>query len=369
MTITESKAARDARHSEPPRTFGRLLDDVRIRLDVALPQWLAPRIDAADAVSEEVGAAASAVRDLTLRGGKRLRAALVAVGYATATEGNDEQGLRDCESAMLAVELLQTYLLIHDDWMDGDAVRRGGPAVHVILRERLGSSQAGDSAAVLAGDLAAAYAQEALLESPLCADHVLRAARAFAQTQNDVVRGQLSELRAAVRTGPMPSVETTHALKTASYTVTGPLVLGATLAGGDPSLTSALERFGRPLGIAFQLRDDILGTFGDPVATGKPVWNDIRQGKRTALIAELEQDPAARGRLARVFGSYDADDVDVEALVSFMKESGAVARVEARAQACAEEARRVLEELTPRISPLARSWFDGATMALVERRA
>src|SRR5690606_24818799 len=99
-----------------------------------------------------------------------------------------------CEPAMVAVELLQAYLLIHDDWMDDDDVRRGGPAVHVVLREKLGSRSLGDAAAVLAGDLASGFAQEALLETELPPAHVLRASRAFTRIQVEVVTGQLAEM-------------------------------------------------------------------------------------------------------------------------------------------------------------------------------
>src|SRR5439155_16250107 len=128
-------------------------------------------------LSAEASAAAEAAAALSLRGGKRMRAALVGASYVAC--GGD--GFRRVEHAMIAVELLQTYLLIHDDWMDDDDVRRGGPSVHVLLRERLGSARLGDAAAVLAGDLACGWSQQALLDSPLAAAHVLRAAQAFAR--------------------------------------------------------------------------------------------------------------------------------------------------------------------------------------------
>jgi geranylgeranyl diphosphate synthase type I len=341
--------------------FRALLADVRVRVDERLVQWLRPRVTSAAQISAEVGAAAEAVSELTLRGGKRMRAALVAAGFEA--RGPTAEHGSVCEPAMLAVELLQTYLLIHDDWMDDDDVRRGGPSVHVQLRKRLGSRALGDAAAILAGDLASGYAQEALLETNLPADRVLRAARVFARIQVEVVSGQLAEMTA---TGAdAPSVETIHALKTASYTVTGPLLLGAALAGADDARSAALERFGRPLGVAFQLRDDLLGTFGDSATMGKPVGNDIRQGKRTALVAELRGDPRAEGLLARVLGRADATAKDVEAVVRAMEETGARARVEARLRALCDQARRALDAIAP--SPTGRIWLEGAVAALGER--
>lgn len=273
--------------------------------------------------------------------------------------------------AMLAVELLQTYLLIHDDWMDDDNVRRGGPSVHVALGERLGGKRLGDAAAVLAGDLACGYAQDALLESTLPAERVLGAARAFARIQEDVVTGQLAEMAAAGTNGKgaAPSVETIHELKTASYTVTGPLALGANLAGASASRVAELARYGRPLGIAFQLRDDLLGTFGDTSATGKPVGNDIRQGKRTALVSEMRGDAKAEALLTRVLGREDASDADVADVVEAMVSTGAKARVEARVAELLGEARGALAAMNLANDSPAKLWLAGAVRALGERSA
>jgi geranylgeranyl diphosphate synthase type I len=232
-----------------------------------------------------------------------------------------------------------------------------------VLRERLGSKRLGDAAAVLAGDLACGYAQDALLESALPAERVLAAARAFARIQEEVVTGQLAEMSA------VPSVEVIHALKTASYTVTGPLALGAHLAGASSGRVAQLARYGRPLGIAFQLRDDLLGTFGDPSATGKPVGNDIRQGKRTALVAEMRADAASEPLLARVLGNAAASDRDVAEVVRAMETSGAKARVEARVAELLAEARAALESMELAQGSRGKSWLAGAVRALGERSA
>ena len=348
--------------SDEDVTFAALLDRVRKHVDGALAVWLTPRVAAASAVSTEVGAAAEAVQGLALRGGKRMRAALVGAAFVACGE-QGAQSAHDwarVERAMIAIELLQVYLLIHDDWMDDDDVRRGGPAVHVLLRERLGSKRLGDAAAILAGDLASGYAQDALLESDFPAERVLAAARAFARIQEEVVTGQLAEMSTHA------SVEVIHALKTASYTVTGPLALGACLAGASEARVAQLARYGRPLGIAFQLRDDLLGVFGDPSATGKPVWNDIRQGKRTALVAELRGDASAEALLAKAFGKADATDADLEAVVRAMETSGAKARVEARVEELLAEARVALER-AKLPSTQGRRWLAGAIRALGER--
>ncbi len=339
--------------------FGALLGNVREVVETELGTWLAPKVISARAVSAEVGAAAESIERLALRGGKRMRAGLVAAAHEAA--GGD---WRQATHAMLAMELLQVYLLVHDDWMDDDAVRRGGPAVHVALREALGDLRMGDAAAVLAGDLASGYAQEVMTESALPADRVLRAVRAFAEIQEEVVVGQLSEMRArpngTLGKTKAVGVEQVHALKTASYTTKGPVKLGAILAGASQEAVAAFERFGRPIGVALQLRDDLLGVFGDPSATGKPVWNDLRQGKRTALVEELENEP----KIASVLGRLDATDAELEDVVRFMESSGARARVEARVKSLCEEARTALGSFA---MPGGTETLESAIQALGER--
>lgn len=351
----------------PAGTFAELLSGVRAHVDVALAKWLAPRVAIAADVSAEVGAAAECVQGLAVRGGKRMRAALVAASYVACTEASRRDGAETdwapVSHAMIAVELLQVYLLVHDDWMDDDDVRRGGPAVHVQLRERLGSKRQGDAAAILAGDLACGYSQSALLESPLPAERVLAAAKAFARIQEEVVTGQLAEM------SEKPSVEVIHALKTASYTVTGPLAIGAHLAGASESQVAQLARYGRPLGIAFQLRDDLLGTFGDTTATGKPVGNDIRQGKRTALVAELRGNTQAEALLSRALGRADASDADIAEVVRMMDTSGARARVEARVTELLGETRAALGAMGFAEGSAGERWLAGAVRALGERSA
>jgi geranylgeranyl diphosphate synthase type I len=265
--------------------------------------------------------------------------------------------------AGVALELLQTYLLIHDDWMDGDEVRRGGPSVHAMLRDRFASRRDGDAAAVLAGDLAAAFAQEALLAAPAPAARLAQAARVFARMQADVVRGQVIDLRASA--ADAEAVEAMHDLKTGSYTVRGPVVLGAVLAGAASDRVEALERFATPLGVAFQLRDDVLGTFGDPRATGKPAGSDLRQGKRTALVVEAERDAEARRLLPRVLGVVDASDDEVDAVVRRMEASGAKARIEGRIAALMAESRAALERVA--LEPHAREVLAHAVTALGTR--
>jgi geranylgeranyl diphosphate synthase type I len=164
--------------------------------------------------------------------------------------------------------------------------------------------------------------------------------------------------------GKAEDVEAMHDLKTGSYTVRGPLLLGAALAGAPHALRAGLERFAAPIGIAFQLRDDLLGTFGDPAETGKPVGNDLVAGKRTALVAEAhrlasEQELSA---LVRVLGRADASLAEIRAATGALVSSGARRAVEDRLHALCDEAEAISAELG--VSAAGRALLVGAVGAL-----
>jgi geranylgeranyl diphosphate synthase type I len=190
---------------------------------------------------------------------------------------------------------------------------------------------------------------------------LLDAAREFARVQREVTLGQMIDLVG----GRAASLEVTYTLKTSSYTVRGPLLLGAALAGAPAGTRAALERHARPLGIAFQLRDDLLGAFGDPKVTGKPVGADLRRGKRTALVVEMENDQHGNHLLERVLGVSDAPEEELVALCRRMVESGARARVEARVATLLEEAMGALED--PAVPVALRHVLSGAAVALGHR--
>ena len=358
--VGPSSAASDSAASA---NFAAFAGRVREHVDAELASFVALRVAAARMHGGDVKIVVDALAALATRGGKRIRPVLLAASYeACGGEGGAERVVR----AGLALELLQAYLLIHDDWMDDDLVRRGGPSVHAMLRTAFGSIKGGDSAAILAGDCASALAQETLLSLPLPAERVLEAARLFARIQEDVVYGQLLDLRAGAN--PQEAhTEAMHDLKTGSYTVRGPIALGAILAGASPELLRSLAAYARPLGVAFQLRDDLLGTFGVAKTMGKSASSDLRQGKRTALVCELANDAEAQRLLARVLGVEDAPDVEVEALVTRMVTSGAKQRVEARLDALLAEATTALNAVP--LDGSARQILLGSVLALGNRES
>ena len=267
-----------------------------------------------------------------------------------------------------AIELLQTYLLVHDDWMDQDALRRGAPTAHTTLSRTFASERLGAASAVLAGDYASALAHRALVSDDLPAAGILRAVRVFAEMHEKVVLGQgmdvLSSVASSVR-APVP-VETVHAYKTATYTVAGPLAMGVALAQGDERDLERVHHVGMLAGIAFQLQDDILGTFGDPSITGKDVLSDLRQGKRTSLLFELGQGPnAPTDLLARIYEMNGTTEGDLATVRDLLETSGAKERVLARIQVLVKDAWTHASMLPWSTEPM--SALKQALVALTER--
>ncbi|MFG2807469.1 polyprenyl synthetase family protein [Streptomyces massasporeus] len=273
------------------------------------------------------------------RGGKRLRTAFVWCGWRAAGGSGDVNAVLRTGAAL---ELLQACALIHDDVMDGSPLRRGAPAMHVDFARghragRAGGSAEsfGTSAAVLAGDLALAWADDLLTETALASPHGPRLFEEWRAMRTEMVAGQYRDLRAqASGSSGAEEALTIAVLKSARYTVARPLALGAALAGADARTLGALRAAGRCAGLAFQLRDDLLGAFGDPALTGKPADEDLRARKLTPLLAVAV-------RLAETTGDRDAaavlaPDADarpghsVERMRAALERTGARAEVEAR---------------------------------------
>jgi len=326
----------------PQRAFAEHLESVRRDVDRALTRRLAgARVRAEELGGKDLRAVVEALEALVLRGGKRFRPALLVAAFEAVGGEGAAGGSAVCLGACEALELLQGYLLVHDDWMDGDDVRRGGPTVHAALRKHFGEPFRGDTFAILAGDMASSMAQEALFEVALAPARANAAAREFARLQTDVVFGQMLDVQSAAASDAQ--LERMHDLKTGSYTVRGPLLMGAALAGANLGQRDALERFAGPLGVAFQLRDDLLGTFGDPEKTGKSDASDLRQGKRTALVVEGERLPGFGEAVRPVLGRAEASAEEIRIAREWLVASGAKTRVEMRLDSLLAEATRALQ--------------------------
>lgn len=310
------------------------------RTNAQLERFFDDKREQARATSPEARLLVDAIATLTMRGGKRLRPAALHAAYCAVGGGDASR----TEDAAASLELLQSYLLIQDDWMDGDVERRGGPSVHAALSVTHGS-RLGESLAILAADVASGFAWELIARAPFPEARLREALATFARTHFEVVCGQQLDLIGH------PDVGLVHQLKTGSYTVRGPLALGALLGDASEPQLSALERFGAPLGLAFQLRDDLLSCFGDAARLGKPVGNDLRAGKHSALLSEARAlfGDADRTRFDQVFGRRSASDADVARVTEALFVSGVRERLQQRLEALLEESSAALQnaQLTP----------------------
>ncbi len=336
-----------------------LVAEVRRAVDARLDEIRRASAAPAAAAGEEPAALAGALAELVRRGGTRLRPALLAAAARACGRATDAAVI----DAGCSWELLQAYFLVHDDWMDGDATRRGGPAVHVMLAARHRDDHLGASLAVLAGDLACAVAHRVLaaIEAPR------EVMVTFARVHEEVVLGQALDLTLAAHDAG--AVERMHALKTGSYTTRGPIELGAILAGATGEQRRALVSFAAPLGVAFQLRDDLLGAFGAEEETGKPVGSDIRARKRTSLIADAlgRATPDDRAALERWLEGGTPSEGEIASILMILERCGSRTAIEARVRALFDEARAALKTASFDREGLA--LLDALAIALVERRS
>jgi geranylgeranyl diphosphate synthase type I len=309
------------------------MDDIRHRLDTSLSRFFELKQEEAGELSPRAIDLVVEVRDLTMRGGKRLRPVVTAAAYRAASGDPDPTPTLQVGASL---ELLQSYLLIHDDWMDRDDERRGGPAVHFAFAQRHGSAHLGASLGVLAGDLASTFSWELFLNSAFPQARRDEALAMFVEIQKEVFAGQQLDLMAD------PNVERMHYLKTGSYTTRGPAELGGLLADAPSAMIDSLRKWAVPVGVAFQLRDDLLSTFSSAEQTGKP-GDDLRHGKHNAVVAafhKLSPSEPDRASLATVWGHADASDADVEKAARAL--SSAKARVEERLTCLVDEAQSAL---------------------------
>lgn len=320
------------------------VEDVRSEVDALLSGV----VDTLDADLAHVGAGAM-VDELraSVAGGKRLRAAFCYWSWrAHLPDAADGSAHRATVLGIgAALELFQVAALVHDDVMDDSDTRRGRPAAHrafAALHATQGwagvSARFGEAAAILLGDLALIAADRAFAAavSPLPDMHRASARAVYDLMRAEVIVGQYRDVLAqALPWGADPVADEEQArtvvrAKSARYSVEHPMVLGATVAGADPAALALARRTGLALGEAFQLRDDLLGVFGDPRTTGKPAGDDLREGKRTVLVARAlgRADDAGRATLLRGLGRRDLTDRDVEELRTVLRATGAVAEIE-----------------------------------------
>ncbi|MER7519214.1 polyprenyl synthetase family protein [Streptomyces sp. NPDC126499] len=315
----------------------------KARVDEVLHRFVAREADDLTAVDASLGPVAeqleSAVAD-----GKRLRAAFCYWGWRGGGQPDSDALVR----AAASMELVHAAAVVHDDLIDDSPLRHGRPTAHRALRAAVPrhprAAGAARSLAMLVGDLLMSLAGQLFVTSGLPAAYLGRARPLWASLARELVAGECLEI---LHTGAAPDTAASLKViryKTAKYTVEQPLLIGGALAGAPARLGEGYSAYGLPLGEAFQLRDDLLGLFGDPERTGKATGDDLRGHRPTALLAETWRvaDAARRERLRALLADGEGGAEEVRALMRSLK---APERVEGMIAARVEEALRALDEL------------------------
>ena len=320
--------------------------DIAKRVDARIDDLLTAETRRWSAVDPLLAEPLTALHRLALGGGKRLRPAFCVAAYVGTGGAEDDDAVVDAGAAL---ELLHLFALVHDDVMDASPRRRGFPTLHVDFAQRHATSawrgedrRFGEGVAILLGDIAFVYADLLLAGAPR------QAVDLFTDLRLEVNIGQYLDLRGAVTADT--DIETARRIalyKSGKYTVERPLHLGAALAGRLDDLQTRLSRYGVPLGEAFQLRDDVLGAFGDTAVTGKPVGEDIREGKPTRLRAWATQSASAADAavLAELYGAANLDGDHIARVQQVLVDSGALATAEAEIERLVAEAVGALDGL------------------------
>ncbi|MFH0978847.1 MAG: polyprenyl synthetase family protein [Candidatus Woesearchaeota archaeon] len=332
-------------------------------IDHELERFFDARMKKAKGISPEAYEAFQILKEFNLRGGKRIRPMLTISSYRGFGGKNKE-----ITRAALAVELMESFLLIHDDIMDKDAMRRGGPTVHKIYETKFkGAEHYGNSLAIVVGDIASALGSEAIAETGFDARRRIEAIEKFNKVIINTCFGQILDLKSEMCYPKERDIVQIHTLKTAIYTIEGPLHIGAILAGASREQLRQLTRFAIPLGKAFQLKDDILGVFGSAKRIGKPVGSDIRQGKRTLLILKAMEKGNEEDRklLKRCLGKKSLSSREINKVRIILRSTGSLQYSEQLVKENISLAKSALNEI--RMEKESKEFLKGIADYVMER--
>ncbi|UKY48526.1 polyprenyl synthetase family protein [Streptomyces inhibens] len=319
----------------------------KARVDEVLQRFVARETDQLSAIAPALNPVAGQV-EAAVADGKRLRAAFCYWGWRAVGQPDSDALVR----AAASMELVHAAAVVHDDLIDDSPLRHGRPTAHVALRGAVEhhprAAAAARSLAMLVGDLLMSLAGQLFVTSGLPAAYLGRARPLWAALARDLIAGECLEI---LHTGAAPDTAASLKViryKTAKYTVEQPLLIGGTLAGAGERMREGYSAYGLPLGEAFQLRDDLLGVFGDPELTGKSGADDVRGHRPTALLAETWRlaGDNERERLRALLGQRDPDGDGLEAVREVMRRLKAPDRIENMITARVEEALCALDELT-----------------------
>ena len=310
-----------------------LLSQARNAINASLQSFLARETKNLNSIGNELAWVSQSMERYVLSSGKRLRPLFAYVGYLGTANKIDEKLTTACAS----LELIHVCALMHDDLMDASDTRRGLPSLHREFENlhRLNSmngraDQFGASAAILLGDLALVWSAKMFHESGLEINQIFSALPIYDELRVELMAGQyLDVYEQTMHTSSLERSLKIARYKSGKYTIERPLHFGAALSGST-NLFDQYSKYGLPLGEAFQLRDDVLGVFGESELTGKPTGDDILEGKRTALIAKTYElaTPSQAMTISSVLGNKKATQNEIEKTKEIIQATGALDYIE-----------------------------------------
>lgn len=318
-----------------------LITDFKTKFEEELSIYFLEKIEYAKKSKEISVDMLESLKEFTLRGGKRIRPALVYYGYLCFNDQNLDEVLK----AGITVELIQTALLVHDDIIDKDDLRRNKPTLHKIYSDQFKDKHIGNSLAIIAGDLALSLANENLLKLDFENNKKIKACLVVNDILNKVEYGQELDIISTKNKDTTEShISLIHKLKTGKYTFEGPLKIGATLAGANEEDMITLESISYFMGQAFQIQDDILGLFSDTKKIGKPIGSDIREGKKTLLIIKalkeaIEED---KNYLENIIGKKELSIDEIENVKEIIIKTGSLNYSKKKAEQFIENAEEII---------------------------
>jgi len=343
----------------------------RARIQVTLDEFVDEQARRLEPLGKDAARLMAEARS-SITGGKRLRAAFCFWGFKAVRErAENEQGL---VRAAAALELLHASALVHDDYMDASDVRRGRPATHKVLEAshrghgwKGDPEQYGAAGAILLGDLLLCWSDELLRNCGLDHPVVRKGLDLYDATRSEVITGQFLDVSSQARgKSDVETAMTVLRYKSAKYSIERPLHIGAALAGAGPEIQQALSGFGLPLGEAFQLRDDLLGVFGDSEVTGKPAGDDLSEGKRTVLVAlAVDRAPTRDAAVLDDLLGHALGAEDVRELRRIIEDSGAHAAVETMIDELTSRSLEALKQAP--VTPVARGVLRALATAATQR--
>ncbi len=330
--------------------FKKTLGEYQKKIDKEISSFMEKKVAKGKQIAPECRELVQLLKEYAERDGKRIRPVLVVFGYK-ACGGEDE---KEILKASVSIELIHSYLLIHDDIMDRSDTRRGLPSFHKQYEEIYSKrfkgievSRTAENTAVIAGDIIESFAGDALTETDFDAGKKVEFIKKLNSINANTGYGQLLDTMLEIKKNASEKdIELTHLLKTAKYTIEGPLQLGAILAGASEQQLKELSSYAVPVGKAFQMQDDVIGLFGSEERIGKPVDSDLKEGKKTHLVLRAMEKGSKeqKQKLVSALGNKELSLEEFEEARKIIRETGALDYTKQKAKSYAEQGMKVLEK-------------------------